>query len=120
MKNGILNKFSKLQSSLSILLLVLLSILVLETTIQTGNNPIPKSPTEAQITQSNIFTFNPNWIKTKQSDQDPVVKISSPNRITVSPVCESHISLLLTDFPSEKTPVYQKHLLYTLQTSSDL
>lgn len=120
MKNGLLNKFHKLQSPLSIILILHLFILILKLTVPFSADAAFKSPAEARIIQQTEFGFNTGWIQTRQYSQDPVVKIAWFYQTTVARVSSSHISVVLNDFPTEKTSPYQQHLIYTLQTSSDL
>jgi hypothetical protein len=120
MKNGLLNKFHKSQPPLSIILILHLFILILQLTVPFSADAACKSPAEVRIIEQTEFAFSTGWIQTKQYSQDPVVKISSFNNTTVARVSSSHSSVVFNDLPTEKTPTYQQHLIYTLQTSSDL
>jgi hypothetical protein len=120
MKNGLLNRIHKLQRPLSIILILHLSIIMLRLTIPFSADVTPKSTAEVQIIQQSAFGFNAGWIQTKQYSQDPVVKIGSFHQTTIATVSSSHIYVVFNDFPTEKTPAYQQHLIYTLLTSSDL
>jgi phage-related protein len=93
---------------------------MLEIVVPVSDDMAARQHAEVQIIQQITYSFNPGWIKTKQHNEDTVVKIIPFYRTAVAPVSSSHRSVVLTDFPSEKTPIYQKHLLYTLLTSSDL
>jgi hypothetical protein len=120
MKYDLLNRFHKLQAPLSIILILHLSILMLKLSVPSSDDAAFKPRAEVQIIQQTAFGFNTSWIQTRQFNQDPVVKIGSFYQTAVARVSSSLISVMFNDFPTEKTPAYQQHLICTLLTSSDL
>ncbi|MBI5021011.1 MAG: hypothetical protein HZB59_06210 [Ignavibacteriales bacterium] len=118
MNNLILN--NKFSSVFRTLILLHLSLLLLEISIPVCNDSPIKPISQTQIVQQTVFGIFANWIKTRENSPDSFVKTVSFNKISGDQFHKSHISVLLTDFPTEKTPVYQKHLLYTLFTASEL
>jgi hypothetical protein len=118
MNNFLLN--NKLSLIFRTFILLHLSLLLLEISLPVCNDSPIKPISQTQIVQQTVFSLFTNWIKTRENSPDSFVKTVSLNKISGNQVHESHISVLLTDFPAEKTPVYQKHLLYTLFTSSEL
>lgn len=111
------NKFSAI---FRVFIILHLSLLLFEISIPVYDDSSIKPISQTQIVQQTVFGLFTNWIKTRENSPDSFVKTVSLNKISGNQVHESHISVLLTDFPTEKTPVYQKHLLYTLFTSSEL
>lgn len=93
---------------------------MLQLTVPFSADTAFKSPAEARIIQQTAFGFSTGWIQTSQYSQDPIVKIATFYQAVVARAFSSHISIVLNDFPAEKTSPYQQHLIYTLQTSSDL
>jgi hypothetical protein len=93
---------------------------MLQLTLPFSADAASKSPVEAQIIPQTTFGFSTGWIQTSRYSQDPVVKIGTFYQTAVARVSGSHILVVFNDFPTEKTSAYQQHLIYTLQTSSDL
>jgi hypothetical protein len=101
-------------------LILHLFILMLQLTVPISADAAFKSPAEVQIIQQTAFGSSTGWIQTRQYSQDPVAKVASFFQTVVARISSSHISVVFSDFPTEKTPAYQQHLIYTLLTSSDL
>ena len=118
MRFGILYSNGKRQFILGLMLSVVFMFLLTETVYFYCTAQLPLYHTESQIFQSTGIVLSPNWTDARHGDQKPVIKTSF--KFTVVPVGTSHVDITRTDSPPEKTPIYRKHLLYTLITSSDL
>lgn len=120
MNYGVLNRLHGLQIPTSIVLMLHLLLIMVQSIAPDTDDQMTKSPGDVRIVPQTFFGNNQGWLKVKQYDEGAVGKIAHSCKAAPSPESRSHSSVVLTGFPSEKTPSFQKSILYTLQTSSDL